>query len=55
MCLSQAPYLGGADIPAFEPGGNELRKLRLTQLLIDDESVTYSRWQVLKEQEPSER
>jgi riboflavin biosynthesis pyrimidine reductase len=48
MCLSQAPYLGGADIPAFEPGGNELRKLRLTQLLIDDESVTYSRWQVLK-------
>ena len=48
MCLSQAPYLGGADIPAFEPGGNELRKLRLTQLLIDDESVTYSRWQVLR-------
>jgi riboflavin biosynthesis pyrimidine reductase len=47
ICLSQAPYLGGADIPAFEPGGNELRKLRLTQLLIDDESVTYSRWQVL--------
>ena len=47
MCLSQAPYLGGADIPAFEPGGNELRKLRLTQLLVDDESVTYSRWQVL--------
>ncbi len=51
MCLSQAPYLGGADIPAFEPGGNELRKLRLTQLLIDDESVTYSRWQVLREHE----
>jgi riboflavin biosynthesis pyrimidine reductase len=49
ICLSQAPYLGGADIPAFEPGGNELRKLRLTQLLIDDESVTYSRWQVLRE------
>jgi riboflavin biosynthesis pyrimidine reductase len=48
MCLSQAPYLGGADIPAFEPGGNELRKLRLTQLLIDDGSVTYSRWQVLR-------
>ncbi|MFC0678084.1 dihydrofolate reductase family protein [Lysobacter korlensis] len=49
MCLSQAPYLGGADIPAFEPGGNVLRKLRLTQLLIDDESVTYSRWQVVNE------
>jgi riboflavin biosynthesis pyrimidine reductase len=49
MCLSQAPYLGGADIPAFEPGGNELRKLRLTQLLIDDESVTYSRWHVVRE------
>lgn len=49
MCLSQAPYLGGADIPAFEPGGNELRKLRLTQLLVDDESVTYSRWRVLPE------
>ncbi|MDQ4138632.1 MAG: dihydrofolate reductase family protein [Actinomycetota bacterium] len=48
MCLSQAPYLGGADIPAFEPGGNELRKLRLTQLLIDDESVTYSRWHVVR-------
>jgi len=48
ICLSQAPYLGGADIPAFEPGGNELRKLRLTQLLIDDESVTYSRWRVLR-------
>jgi riboflavin biosynthesis pyrimidine reductase len=49
LCLSQAPYLGGADIPAFEPGGNALRKLRLTQLLIDDESVTYSRWRVANE------
>jgi riboflavin biosynthesis pyrimidine reductase len=52
LCLSQAPYLGGAPLRAF--GSNEagaaglaLQRLNLAQLLIDEDFATYWRWRVL--------
>jgi riboflavin biosynthesis pyrimidine reductase len=45
LCLSQAPFLGGAAVRAFADAV-ELRRLELTQQLIDEASATYSRWRL---------
>lgn len=45
VCLSTSPLLNNTNVPVFQ-GLSHSQRLKLTQLLVDQESVLYARWQV---------
>jgi riboflavin biosynthesis pyrimidine reductase len=44
LCLTTSPQLNGARLPLFGPDEFPAVPLTLTQLLVDESSVTYARW-----------
>lgn len=47
LCLSTSPTVGGVSLPMFGASPISAHRLELTQLLSDDTSTLYARWQVL--------
>lgn len=45
VCLSTSPLLNNTNVPVFQ-GLSRSRRLKLTQLLVDPQSVLYARWLV---------
>lgn len=45
VCLSTSPLLNNTNVPVFQ-GLSRARGLKLTQLLVDPQSVLYARWHV---------
>ena len=46
LCLSTSPVLGGVDLPLFGGSAIDAKRLRLRQVLVDDQSTLYARWTV---------
>lgn len=49
LCLTTTPLLNGASLPLFGNAELEPIPLALTQLLIDDDGVSYARWSISRQ------
>jgi riboflavin biosynthesis pyrimidine reductase len=49
LCLTTSPLLGGALLPML-PGVARARRLRLSQLLVDEADALYARWAISAQQ-----